>query len=103
MLLACCWQLSCRLCGTRRSAKLYKASVPSAEALCVSPFFSGGFTLLNLMKSLWRGDEGVTAIEYGLLAALIAVAIITAATLVGTNLAGMFTYIAGLLPQGGGA
>jgi pilus assembly protein Flp/PilA len=40
-------------------------------------------------------ESGVTAIEYGLLAALIAVGIIAGATLLGTNLSGLFTYIAG--------
>ncbi len=40
-------------------------------------------------------ESGVTAIEYGLIASLIAVAIIVAVTLVGTNLSGLFTYIAG--------
>ena len=44
-----------------------------------------------------RDEEGVTAIEYGLLASLIAVAIIVAAQLVGTNLAAVFNYIAGKL------
>jgi len=42
-------------------------------------------------------ESGVTAIEYGLLAALIAVAIITAITLVGTNLSTLFTTVAGKL------
>ena len=42
-------------------------------------------------------DAGVTAIEYGLIAALIAVGIITAVTLVGTNLSSTFTKIAGYL------
>ncbi|WGJ16402.1 Flp family type IVb pilin [Methylocapsa sp. D3K7] len=40
-------------------------------------------------------ENGVTAIEYGLIASLIALAIIAAVTLVGTNLAGLFNYIAG--------
>jgi pilus assembly protein Flp/PilA len=40
-------------------------------------------------------ERGVTAIEYGLLAALIALAIIGAVTLVGTNLSTTFTTIAG--------
>jgi pilus assembly protein Flp/PilA len=40
-------------------------------------------------------ESGVTAIEYGLIASLIAVAIIVAITLVGTNLSGLFNYIAG--------
>jgi pilus assembly protein Flp/PilA len=42
-----------------------------------------------------RSESGVTAIEYGLIAALIAIAIVTAVTLVGTNLAALFTTIAG--------
>ncbi len=40
-------------------------------------------------------ERGVTAIEYGLIASLIALAIIVAVRLVGTNLAGLFNYIAG--------
>ena len=49
------------------------------------------------MKKLMRffkDDEGVTAIEYGLIAALIAVVIIVAVTNVGTALAGIFQDIA---------
>jgi pilus assembly protein Flp/PilA len=41
-----------------------------------------------------KSESGVTAIEYGLIAALIAVAIITAVTLVGTNLGLVFTNVA---------
>jgi pilus assembly protein Flp/PilA len=37
-------------------------------------------------------DSGVTAIEYGLLAALIAVAILGAITIAGTELAAIYTY-----------
>jgi|HubBroStandDraft_2_1064218.scaffolds.fasta_scaffold4924622_1 pilus assembly protein Flp/PilA len=39
-------------------------------------------------------EKGVTAIEYGLIASLVAVVIITAVTLVGTNLSGIFNTIA---------
>jgi pilus assembly protein Flp/PilA len=50
------------------------------------------------MKSLFtrfaKDESGVTAIEYGLIAALIAVVIITAVTSVGTTLSGTFTNIA---------
>lgn len=42
-------------------------------------------------------DEGATAVEYGLMVALIAVVIITAVTLVGTNLDLLFNQIAGAL------
>lgn len=41
-----------------------------------------------------REEDGVTAIEYGLLAALIAVAIIVGANAVGTNLNALFSAIA---------
>jgi pilus assembly protein Flp/PilA len=50
------------------------------------------------MKALFarfvKDESGVTAIEYGLIAALIAVVIITAVTSVGTTLSGTFTNIA---------
>ncbi len=45
--------------------------------------------------SLFRKDEsGATAIEYGLIAALIAVVIIGGVTAVGTQLGNMFTHVA---------
>ena len=52
---------------------------------------------IQAAKRFVRDEEGVTAIEYGLIAALIAVAIITAVALVGTNLSDLFTKIAGEL------
>jgi pilus assembly protein Flp/PilA len=42
-----------------------------------------------------RSEAGVTAIEYALIAALIAIVIITAVTLLGTNLTAEFNAIAG--------
>ncbi len=48
--------------------------------------------------SRWiKSDRGVTAVEYGLIASLIAVVIIVAVALVGTNLTAIFNYIAGKL------
>ncbi len=41
-----------------------------------------------------KDESGATAIEYGLIAALIAVVIITAVTSVGTGLTAQFTKIA---------
>ena len=41
---------------------------------------------MNFIKNFIQNDDGVTAIEYGLIAALIAVVIIVAVKLVGTNL-----------------
>jgi len=48
-------------------------------------------------RHFMQDEEGVTAIEYGLIAALIAVVIIVGAGLVGTNLDALFTRIAGKL------
>lgn len=53
--------------------------------------------LINNIVSFGRDEEGVTAIEYGLIAALIALAIIGGATLVGTNLNALFNSVATIL------
>jgi pilus assembly protein Flp/PilA len=50
-----------------------------------------------LFSRFLRDESGVTAIEYGLIAALISVVIITAAAAVGTSLAGVFTGISARL------
>jgi pilus assembly protein Flp/PilA len=47
----------------------------------------------NLIKRFARDESGATAIEYGLIVALIAVVIITAVTTVGTNLSASFTSV----------
>jgi pilus assembly protein Flp/PilA len=46
---------------------------------------------------LWKNEDGATAIEYGLIAALIAVAAIAAMQLVGTNLTSTFNNVASKL------
>jgi pilus assembly protein Flp/PilA len=51
--------------------------------------------MLSYIKTLANDQDGATAIEYGLIAGLIAVAIITAVTLVGTDLSSLFGGIAG--------
>jgi pilus assembly protein Flp/PilA len=50
-----------------------------------------------MMKQLLKREDGVTAIEYGLIAALIAVVIIGAVTLVGTGVQGTFNTVAASL------
>ena len=50
--------------------------------------------LVQGLKRFHQDEEGVTAIEYGLIAALIAVVIIVAVTSVGQNLNAIFTRIA---------
>ena len=47
----------------------------------------------NSIMQFVRDEEGATAIEYGLIAALIAVAIITVVTGIGTALVAKFTEI----------
>jgi len=54
-------------------------------------------TLQNLLTRLRSDDAGATAIEYGLIAALIAVAAIAAFQLVGTNLTSTFNNVASKL------
>ena len=49
------------------------------------------------LKHFIQDEEGVTAIEYGLIAALIAVVIITAVALAGTRLNCMFQRVADCL------
>ncbi len=52
------------------------------------------------MKKLigfFKDEEGATAVEYGLMVALIAIVIIAAVTLVGTNLDAIFDRIAAAL------
>jgi len=51
----------------------------------------------SLIKRFVSDERGATAIEYGLIAALIAVVIITGVTAVGTNLSATFTSISGSL------
>nr|WP_297381937.1 Flp family type IVb pilin [uncultured Roseateles sp.] len=47
----------------------------------------------RVLKQFGQDDEAVTAIEYGLIAALIAVFIIASVTIVGSKLAAVFTAI----------
>jgi len=49
------------------------------------------------MIKLFKNEDGATAIEYGLIAALIAVAAVTVLGTVGTNLTATFTTFANKL------
>lgn len=53
--------------------------------------------MTTLLRQFLRNEAGATAIEYGLIAALIAVVIITGVTAVGTHLSTTFTNISGNL------
>ncbi|MGB6175618.1 MAG: Flp family type IVb pilin [Methylocella sp.] len=51
----------------------------------------------NLFHRFVKDQSGVTAIEYGLIAALIAVVIITAVKAIGTDLSATFTSVGNAL------
>ncbi len=53
--------------------------------------------MAGFIGKLLRDESGATAIEYGLIAALISVVIITAVTAVGSNLSGTFSRIGSAL------
>lgn len=56
--------------------------------------------MTRIFKRFAADESGATAIEYGLIAALIAVVIISGAGLVGTNLNAKFTAIADKIGTG---
>jgi len=49
--------------------------------------------LINIQSKI-RNDRGATAVEYGLMVALIAIVIIVAVALLGTNLSTLFNTVA---------
>ena len=56
------------------------------------------FTFLNSLSALVKDERGVTALEYGLIAGLVAVAIVTSVTALGAKLTTTFTTITAALP-----
>lgn len=54
--------------------------------------------MLTRLLQLTRDDEGATALEYGLIAALIAGVIVIAVTALGTKVSGTFDTITKAMP-----
>jgi pilus assembly protein Flp/PilA len=52
---------------------------------------------MKVIKKIFKNEDGATAIEYGLIAALIAVAAITAMGSLGTNLSNTFNNVSNSL------
>jgi pilus assembly protein Flp/PilA len=50
--------------------------------------------MFRTLKELVRNETGATAIEYGLIAALISVVMVTVLSTVGSNLTGTFSTVA---------
>jgi pilus assembly protein Flp/PilA len=57
---------------------------------------------MKFFKNLLRDEAGATAIEYGLIAALIAVAAITALTSLGHNLSNTFNKVSSSISTANG-
>lgn len=51
--------------------------------------------MTKILKDFVRDESGVTAIEYGLIAALVAVAAVSAFTALGGKLSSVFTGVSG--------
>lgn len=65
----------------------------------MNPLFATLFSFLETTKNRLVGEEkGATAVEYGLLVGLIAVAIIAALVILGPQLAALFTSVTASLP-----
>jgi pilus assembly protein Flp/PilA len=56
--------------------------------------FQGAIAMKKFVKNLIRREEGATMVEYGLVAALIAVVALGAVTAVGTSVTAIFNQIA---------
>jgi pilus assembly protein Flp/PilA len=49
--------------------------------------------MIKQLKQFWNEEDGATAIEYGLIAGLVAIVIVAGLTTLGTDLSTMFTNI----------
>jgi pilus assembly protein Flp/PilA len=77
--------------------KLTQTVITSARFI---PYYSeisspGDCFMLILLTKLFKNEDGATAIEYGLIAALISIAAVTIMGTVGSNLTSVFTTVAG--------
>jgi pilus assembly protein Flp/PilA len=80
-------------------SKQNSASWCSSESGVV-PIHSWEFVMkkfTSAVQAFIADEDGVTAIEYGLIATLIGVVMVTAATTLGTNLSAIFDYVGGQL------
>jgi pilus assembly protein Flp/PilA len=56
------------------------------------------FKFINNLRALISDERGVTAMEYGLIAGLVAVVIVGSVTTLGTTLSTTFAAVIGALP-----
>jgi len=74
--------------------EIMRQQIPKTSTIWSQYYQSnGGFMMDRMLSKFAKDESGATAIEYGLIAALIAVAIIVALTSVGSNLTATFTSV----------
>ena len=56
--------------------------------------------MFRIFRRLRKNEDGATAIEYGLVAGLISIVIVTTVTMVGSKLQNVFYYIGSTLDSG---
>ena len=76
-----------------------RATGASSQSRSLSRFYKGKTIMTKFITKFAQDESGATAIEYGLIAALIAVVIIGAITTLGTKITGTFTKVANAMPQ----
>jgi pilus assembly protein Flp/PilA len=64
---------------------------------CLFQFFGKEIASMKKLFHFLKDEAGASAVEYGLLVALIAAVIVGAVTLLGGNLKATFEYIAGIV------
>jgi pilus assembly protein Flp/PilA len=85
---------SSEICRTKSTKMRFRRAMQSRatpKAISTRPP-EKEFTM-NFIKNFLREEDGVTAIEYGLIAALVGVAIVASVTLLGTELENVFEKI----------
>jgi len=55
-------------------------------------------TMKKMLAKLWRDEEGATAVEYGMIVALIAAVIVGIVSTLGTQIKAAFTTVSAALP-----
>lgn len=53
----------------------------------------------KMLRRLWNEEEGATAVEYGIMVALIAAVIVTIVGTLGLQVQDAFTTVSGALPE----
>jgi pilus assembly protein Flp/PilA len=76
------------------SGESSKACYPGQPITTKKPLPKKGENKMERIKNFFKDESGASAVEYGLLVALIAVVVIGAVTLIGTNLNTQFGKVA---------